>query len=136
MTCASGSGDDALLDGKNNPDAVLVSGLNRCTRTRSSKGTTDLIERMVEEACKLASSSGKVRRHLPLRINLSACPNYDGAPFLSSSSHETEYSAERRRTSARFAEFLHARQSRVDWLKSWPSKGAVAILRKRSAEFA
>lgn len=54
ITDASGSGDEALDEGRKRPEAVLVSGLKRWTNTRSRSGTTDLIERMVEVAYRLA----------------------------------------------------------------------------------
>ena len=44
MTVASGSGLFVELEGKKIPVAVFVSGLNRWTRTRSKRGTSDLMD--------------------------------------------------------------------------------------------
>lgn len=48
MTLASGRGEEAAEEGRKIPEEVLVSGLKRCTSTRSRRGTTDLMDRMVD----------------------------------------------------------------------------------------
>lgn len=50
MTEASGMGVELDDEGRKMPVAVLVSGLKRWTSTRSRRGTTDLILRIVEAA--------------------------------------------------------------------------------------
>ena len=53
ITEASGIGVELDDDGRNRPEAVFDSGLKRCTSTRSRRGTTDLMLRIVEAAdCK------------------------------------------------------------------------------------